>query len=366
MHMKIAYVLDDTLDKPDGVQQAMIAIAEHARSRGHDVHYIVAHTERTDLQNVHSVALFFQMKFNGNSVRTPRPASSKLIKQLMDEQQFDAIHVQMPYSPLLSAKVIKAASKNTRVVGTFHILPYSSVASIGTRLLGMLLRHNAKRFTRLYAVSPPAQAFMKQSFGLDSTVLGNPVDYEYFHSYASNQRQKNTKKQIVFVGRFDERKGVRYLVEAYQQMTSRHSVTLLMCGKGPLLEEMKSYAQQHNLDIQFPGFVTEEQKARALARADVAVFPSTGGESFGIVLTEAMAAGAAITLGGNNPGYTSVLGDFPEALFDPKNTAPFARLLERCVTDEAFVARIGHAQHEFVKNFDVTVIVDELITHAYS
>ena len=363
--MKIAYVLDDTLDKPDGVQQAMITIAEHVRLRGHDVHYIVPTTTRNDLQNVHCMSDFIQMKFNGNTVRTPKPALKTRIKALMDTEKFDVIHVQLPYSPLMSAKVVDTAADGTRIVGTFHILPYNFISRYGTKVLGLALSRNIRKFTKLYAVSEPAASFMKQSFGVSGSVLGNPIDYAFFNSYKTNQTHKN-KKRIVFVGRFDERKGVTYLVEAYNAMKHREGTELIMCGKGPLLEQVKLFADTNNLNITFPGFVSEEQKAQYLSNADVAVFPSTGGESFGIVLTEAMSSGAGITLGGNNPGYASVLHDFPETLFNPKDTLEFANLLDKCVTSQQFTHRIGKAQHEFVKRFDINKIVDTLLAEAYS
>ena len=71
----IGYLLDDTLDKPDGVQQYVLAVGEYFRAKGHDVHYLVADTHRTDIKNVHSLGRFVSLKFNGNSVRTPLPAS---------------------------------------------------------------------------------------------------------------------------------------------------------------------------------------------------------------------------------------------------------------------------------------------------
>ncbi len=363
--MKIAYVLDDTLDKPDGVQQAMTTIAEHVRARGHDVHYIVPTTTRTDLQNIHCMSGFIQMKFNGNSVRTPKRASSAKISALMEAEKYDVIHVQLPYSPLMSAKVVDAAAVGTRIVGTFHILPYNAISRVGTKALGIALARNIRKFTKLYAVSPPALEFMKTSFGVSGSVLGNPVDYAFFNSFKTNNSQ-NDKKRIVFVGRFDERKGVTYLLQAYKAMKQRNNVELIMCGKGPLLEQVKTQVTTDNLTVTFPGFVTEEQKAQYLASADIAVFPSTGGESFGIVLTEAMSSGAGITIGGNNLGYASVLHDFPETLFDPKDIPAFATLLDKCVTDQAFATQIGTHQHEFVKRFDINKIVDTLLAEAYS
>lgn len=362
--MKIGYVLDDTLDKSDGVQQAMIAIAEEIRRRGHEVHYLVPTTGRKDLVNVHQLSKVISLKFNGNSVRTPIWSSGRKIKSVLKNIGFDALHVQLPYSPVFGAKVIRHSEKNTVLVGTFHILPYGFLARLGTKILGLLLFRTKHRLHAVYATSAPARDFMKTSFGLDGSVAANPVDYEYFHQAAPAKRTEG-KKRIVFVGRFEERKGVKQLVDAYENLPDRSNVELIMCGKGPLLEDLKALALQKKLSVSFPGFISEEEKAGLLSSSDIAVFPSVAGESFGIVLTESMSAGAGVTLGGNNPGYASVLGAWPETLFDPNDIAAFTAKLEQFLNNETLKDRIASAQHEDVKRYDIKVIADKLEHEAY-
>ncbi len=355
----IGLLLDDTLDRADGVQQAVISIGEKLRSKGHEVHYIVSETERTDLENVHSIGKLFSAKFNGNSVRTPIPVSNSAVTALFDKVKFDVLHVQMPYSPLFASKVLKMAPKNVKKFGTFHILPYGSFARFSTKILGYSLKNSLDSLDQVFAVSRPANQFMSEAFGVNGTVIPNPVDYEFFHRF---KKQNNDKKQIVFIGRFEQRKGVRELIRAYSRIDKqlRESLSLIMCGKGPLLEEMKDLSKVLNLDIEFPGFVTDEEKAQYLANADVAVFPSISGESFGIVLTEAMSAGSGITIGGNNPGYSSVLEQWPETLFDPKDTEQFSKLLVKCLSAKSSV---GKSQHQTVKQYDTNVVVDTLLEH---
>lgn len=361
--MTIGYILDDTLDKPDGVQQAMIAIAEAMRAKGHDVHYIVPYTARKDLQNVHSIARLISLKFNGNSIRTPIWTSNKRINQLFSDVTFDILHVQMPYSPIMAARVIQRVPKSVKIVGTFHILPYGRLARIGTRILGFVLHRSKRLISSAYAVSEPAKQFMEESFGLSGGVMANPVDYGFYHGY-SVFADSNSQK-IVYVGRFDERKGVKQLVRAINLIEHKDSLKVVMCGSGPLLNEIQTYAKEHELLIDFPGFVSEDEKARQLASATIAVFPSTGGESFGIVLTEAMSAGAGITIGGNNPGYASVLGPWPDTLFNPNNIQEFANLLQELLINPEKRYKIGKKQHESVKQYDIKIIVERLLREAY-
>ena len=352
--------MDDTLDRADGVQQAMLAIGEHMRGLGHDVHYIVSDTKRTDIENIHSIGRSVSLQFNGNSVRTPRPVSKKKLTRLFVDTQFDVLHVQMPFSPFLAGEVLKLVPVSTKIVGTFHILPYNLVASTGTRLVGVGMKRYIRKIQTAYAVSPPALEFMRSAFGLDGAVLPNPVNYDFFHSF---KRRPADKKRIVFVGRFEQRKGVMQLIKAYAALDEsvRSQSTLTMIGKGPLLDDVTAYASEHSVSVDLPGFVTEAEKAQPLADADIAVFPSTNGESFGIVLAEAMAAGAGITIGGDNPGYSSVLGPWPRTLFDPDNTAAFTALLQDVIVGSRAYDAIGVQQHKAVKAYDIKKVAAQLL-----
>jgi len=359
--MIIGLLLDDTLDRADGVQQAVLAIGEELSSRGHDIHYIVTETKRTDIKNVHSIAKYFGISFNGNSVRTPFPASKKKIAELFSEINFDVLHVQMPYSPLFTARVLRMAPSSVKKIGTFHILPYNFMAKIGTKILGIFLNRNKKLLNHSFAVSKPANEFMKSSFGISSgTVLANPVDYGFYSAF--NKKTHNSIKQIVFVGRFEQRKGVKELVEAYSCLPDEliKSSKLTMCGRGPMLEDMKRLSRELNVDISFPGFVSLDEKARYLREADIAVFPSKSGESFGIVLTEAMSAASGIILGGNNPGYSSVLAPWPQTMFDPADVNNFSSKLAYFLQNDRKRTDIGIKQHAAAKQYDIKVIADSL------
>lgn len=337
--MTIGFVLDDSLDKPDGVQQAVLTTGEWMRAQGHDVHYLVGQTDRTDIENVHSLAKTLRVKFNGNTMGTPLPASGSQLKDFFSSHKFDVLHVQMPYSPFFAAKIIKLAPISTRIIGTFHILPYTKFSSMATKQLARFLRSSLKRFDAFVSVSEPAAKFAKASFGITSVVIPNPVTTANFVG-ARGSIEKSSVKRIVFLGRLEERKGVLELVKAYKTLLQTDSkqiskTKLIIGGKGPLRDTV------HGLLISLPigaqteqlGFIPEADKAKLLASADVAVFPSTSGESFGIVLVEAMAAGSGIIIAGNNPGYSSVLADKPELLFNPRDVNAFADKLSWALSD---------------------------------
>jgi phosphatidyl-myo-inositol alpha-mannosyltransferase len=363
---KIGFVLDDSLDKTDGVQQYVLTLGQWMRHQGHEVHYLVGHTERTDIPHIHSLSRNIQTHFNQNRMSTPLPASKKLIKELLDKERFDALHIQMPYSPFMAGRVIKAAPKRTKVIGTFHIIPFSWIEKLATRLLGLVLWRTLRRFNAIYSVSEPARIFARRSFGVKSSVLPNVVNVAAFHVGKPIRKYNDGKINIVFLGRLVERKGCMLLLKALEQLHQQHQLTnarVLICGKGQLLPELEKFVKDHHLRtvVHFVGFVSEEEKPHYLATADIAVFPSTGGESFGIVLIEAMAAGSRVVLGGNNIGYSSVLNQRPELLVNPLDTVEFAKTLKHFIASKR--ARLSaHAwQNQHVQQYDVAVVGRKLL-----
>ncbi len=129
-------------------------------------------------------------------------------------------------------------------------------------------------------------------------------------------------------------------------------------GRGPLAADVERAIEAHGVQeiIDMPGFVAEEEKAAFFGAADIAVFPATGGESFGIVLTEAMASGAGVVIGGDNPGYRSVLGDRADVLVNARDTASFAALLTRLIGDSSLRSAIRAEQAARVRAFDTAVV----------
>lgn len=358
--LKIGFVLDDTLDTPDGVQQYVMTMGKWMSAQGHEVHYLVGESKRNDIENVHSLARNVKVRFNQNRLSIPLPANKKKIVDLLEKLDLDVLHIQMPYSPLMAGFVMHAAPAKTKIVGTFHIVPASWLQSAGARSLQLLSRRTLKLFDEVIAVSSAAQTFAKTVFGLESTVLPNVVDTKLF-VHSPLQRSVPT---IVFLGRLVERKGCMYLLRAINTFKSIHSgeFEVIIGGKGPLLDDLKQYAHKHELkNVRFLGFVDENDKPTLLAGADIAVFPSTGGESFGIVLIEAMAAGSRVVLGGDNVGYRTVLGDHPDLLVDPKDTRAFAnRLAHFLEFEQARIDASAWAQ-KAVKQYDVAYVGAKII-----
>ncbi len=360
--MKIGLVLDDTLDKPDGVQQHVLTVGGWLKKQGHEVHYLVANTERKDIPNVHSLGRFIKVKYNKNNVRTPLPASRSKIKSLLKEEKFDVLHVQLPYSPFLAKQVIRYAPKGTAIIGTFHILPASRLHGYSNQLLRAILGRSLGKFDQIVAVSEPAVHFARKAYGISSTYLPNPVDVGAFKQGKRLGTFNARKLNIVFLGRLVQRKGILELIDAYNALPDdlAKQTRLIVCGKGPLKARAKARVAD-NRSVSFEGYVSEADKPNYLASADIAVFPSTGGESFGIVLVEAMASGSKVVIGGNNAGYSSILGAQPYLLFNPRDKQAFVEHLSLFITDSKLREKMYNWQQETVGQYDINIVGPQLV-----
>jgi phosphatidylinositol alpha-mannosyltransferase len=361
--MKIAMVLDDTLDTPDGVQQYVLGMGSWLASQGHDVHYVVGNTTRNDVTNVHPLSRNLKVKFNGNRMSIPLPVSRRKLRKFLREEKFDVLHVQVPYSPFLAGRLMSAAPMATAVVGTFHILPYTKTVTLANRVLALVNRRTGRRFDRMLAVSAPARDFARQVYGYDCSVLPNPVQLSRFTDVQSD----STTQNIVYIGRFVARKGVMYLLQAVAYLRANKlyagDFKVLIGGKGELLPELTQYVKTSRLEdvVTFTGYLQEADKPAFLSQADIAVFPSTGGESFGIVLLEAMAAARGAVLAGNNLGYAAVMQPYSDQLFDPLNIPAFAEKLAWYLEHPEARERAAVLQRDYVRRFDVAVVGKELL-----
>jgi phosphatidylinositol alpha-mannosyltransferase len=365
-HLKIGFVLDSGLDKPDGVQQYVLAIGEWLRGQGHDVHYLVGQTSRRDIQGVHSLSRSIKVRFNGNSGSVPLLARKSKLRGFVESEHFDVLHVQVPHHPLLAQRIVLAAGADTAIIGTFHVAPYNKLVTAGNKALGIWLKPSLRRFDRIVSVSPAAAGFARQTFGIDTDVLPNVVDWRRFQTAKGLPQYDDGVMNILFLGRLVPRKGCQLLLEAAAELKNKVGLPkfrILVCGKGPLEAQLRRFTGQHGLSaiVEFVGFVSEADKPRYYASADIAVFPSSGGESFGIVLLEAMAGGRSVVLAGDNPGYRSVMAPRPELLFDPKDPRALAVKLANYLSDRQQRQQMQIWEADYAKQFDVNVVGAKLL-----
>jgi phosphatidylinositol alpha-mannosyltransferase len=216
-----------------------------------------------------------------------------------------------------------------------------------------MLGRFARRLHGRIAVSAAARHFIDRYFPGDYKVIPNGVDIARLASAQPVARYRDGTLNILFVGRFESRKGALYLLKAYRQLRQRgFNCRLLLVGTGPQEREIRRYIATRRLTgVELLGRVSDEDKARYFATADVYVSPATGGESFGIVLLEAMAAGTAIVCSDIH-GYKGVVRRDQQALLvPPRDVKALTEALARVLGDAELRARLGAAGRERAPQF---------------
>jgi phosphatidylinositol alpha-mannosyltransferase len=364
---KIGLVLDGGLEKPDGVQQYILALGGWYISQGYEVKYLVAGKIAEGITGAVSLSRNIKVNSNGNRLTIPLPASRSRLKKYLKDESFDVLHVQTPYSPMMGEKLIFLSNKRTAIIGTFHIVPNSWFLSVGDWFLGLWCQLSLNHFDKMLSVSSAAQKIAKRDFRIESDILPNVVDYNRYHDAKPFSRYQNDKLNILFFGRLVPRKGCMLLLQAIVLLRSRGNVIpdfrVIVCGSGPLSDSLKSFAKNNDLEelVEFTGFVSEEDKPRFYASADISVFPSNGGESFGIVLLEAMSSGYATVLAGNNVGYASVMEPKTELLFNPRDVKELCKKIEFYLNNDKERKEMGSWGEVYAANFDTAVIGSRLL-----
>lgn len=366
MALTIGFVFDDTLDALDGVQQHIITIGTELVRRGHDVHYLVGETHHSPVPQTVSLARNVMVSFNGNRMRIPLPVRKREIRAALAHNNYDILHIQAPYSPLFGGRVLECAPQSTGVVATYHIAPIDRRARYGGRALGLVNAHSHRRVDEVIAVSQVAAQYAQFTAHTHGTIIANPVNVEKFATAAHRATRDAAHPHIVFLGRLVPRKGAQLLLDALDYgerhgMFPMPGLHVTIAGEGPLMDDCVQRAARLRTPVQFVGTV-DEGKADLLASADVAVFPAIGGETFGIVLPEAIASGAGVTLAGDNPGYRWTMRGDEDALFSvgPDHARVLAERIERALTDAPWARRLHAREEALLDRYNVQAVTDEV------
>ncbi|HXD56226.1 MAG TPA: glycosyltransferase family 4 protein [Solirubrobacteraceae bacterium] len=360
--LRVALVYDDSMDKFGGVPQYIGVLSAALRRAGHEVTLLVGHTAARQVSgcDVHSLARNVRVRFNGNVLSVPLIPQVGAIRSVMREQDFDVMHVQVPYSPLMAGQLIRQLPHRTALVGTFHVASERALPRLGARLLSAWTRRSRRRFDEMICVSRHAAAFARTTFGVRRFALvPNMVELDGDRADA----EPSATPTVVCVGALVPRKGQCVLVDAFALVVQTlPDARLVLAGEGPQHKRLERRIAELGLasNVCLLGAVPTADRAQLLRTAHVACFPSSYGESFGIVLLEAMAAGSAV-LAGRNAGYLEVLGNMSEALAEPR-PRPLARALTTLLLDDSRRRRLIAQQHTLVQRFDANDVTAEILT----
>ena len=341
--MKIGLVSPYVYPLPGGVTQHVRYLYENLRLRGHDVRILTSShgLQRSSEGDVIRLGKGFSMPANGSvGTITLSPRYISQVRAVLERERFDLLHFHEPFVPFLSLILLRESRSVN--VATFHAYGgWSPAYQFGSRVLGAY----ADRLHGRIAVSAAARHFIDRFFPGHYKVIPNGVDAERFRRSVPLSRWQDGTRNILFVGRFEPRKGLLDLLKAYRILRKTGcECRLLVVGGGPQEREARRYvATRRLIGVEFLGRVSDDEKTQLFRTADVFVSPATGRESFGIVLLEAMAAGAPI-VASDIHGYKGVIRRGREGLLvPPREPKQVAASIARILRDKELAGEMSAA-----------------------
>ena len=357
--MRIGMVCPYSFDVPGGVQSHVLQLAEVMRSRGQDVSVLAPASPRVSLPEfVVSAGRAVPIPYNGSVARLQfSPAVHGRVRRWLAEGEFDVLHLHEPNAPSLSMWALRVAEGP--IVATFHT---STTKSLSLAVFGGLLRPMQEKIVGRIAVSDLARRWQMEALGSDAVEIPNGVDVASIASAPLLDGYPRPGKTVLFLGRYDEpRKGIAVLIDALPGLVEHFpGVQVLVVGRGDE-DELRSNAGGLAGHLRFLGQVDDAAKASALRSADVYCAPNTGGESFGIVLVEAMAAGTPV-VASDLHAFRRVLRDGDAGRLVPvEDGAALAAGLVAVLEDNRLANRYVAAGADAVRRYDWSVVADQIM-----
>jgi len=344
--MKIALVSPYDFAHPGGVPNHISSLESQLTRMGHEVKIIapssIAITAYGDR--------FIQ-------IGTPRPIPSSgsivrisismnlasKIKEVLEREKFDIIHLHEPFMPMLCSAILRFSDGVN--IGTFHAADGKPGYRWGWFIGQMMLKRRQRKLSGRIAVSPAALKYHSKFIGGPFEIIPNGVDLKMFHpGVAPFEQYRDGKLNILFLGRLEYRKGLKYLLEAYRDVKREiPDCRLIVVGAGTRLRKgYEKFVRDNRLeDVIFVGLAPYKDVPRYFKTADVYCAPSTGHESQGLVLLESMAVGTPL-VASSIDGYAGVVTHGEEGLLvPPKNSKELAKALINLLKDESLRRKMG-------------------------
>lgn len=417
--MHICHVCPYTLSLPGGVRTHILDLCSTLQDQGHRVTVIGAHDERgpyTDLPVFRVATGGKRLPLWGTVIdvlRLTRDDRSRLLHFFRTEQ-VDVLHFHTPWTPFMSMQLLGLAGQlppeiRPRLVATFHDSPPDSLWGrvLGRYVMPLAARRLMPRFDHVISVSEPQKQYLVRFSDYPVDVI--PNGFRYREGVASEGDAVEGKKEttaaeddaisgaskavtqtmgsaagdtleseqivqqvhnprelphtLLFLSRLEPRKGVIHALRVYRRLLNLHPrLELLIAGEGSAETAARSYVKQYDLNgVHFLGYVEENEKQALYRRADVYLAPALYGESFGIVLLEAMAAGTPVA-GYGNAGYRTVADGYaPENFPDPGDVTALAARVDVLLSDPVYRNTIIQRGLRHVSRFDWRTVAESVL-----
>lgn len=368
--MKIGLVCPYSIFKGGGVKEYVLALQQGMHAAGHDAWIITPQPRDYDGPVPDGVI----MVGGSTDMRSPFSTTAQIgasvdidaLETMLEREHFDIMHFHEPWVPILSRQIL---SRSTAVnIATFHAkLPETLMVKTLVNVVTPYTKSVLKYIDSYTAVSEAAAEYVRTLTDEPIRLIPNGVDLAKYRQHTAQPfalppvdiGDETAMHTVLYVGRLEKRKGVMWLLRAFAELqASMNNVRLVIAGDGVDREKLEAeVANQDIKNVTFLGFVTEEQKLDLMHQADLFCSPAIFGESFGIVLLEAMASDL-VTIAGDNAGYRSVLKERGLlSLVDPKDIPEFARRMRLLLIDEDVRRLWKDWAKTYVEQFDYSHIV---------
>lgn len=359
--MRIGIVCPYSLDAPGGVQVHVTDLAARLIAQGHEVSVLAPADSDTPVPDfVEPTGRSLAVRYNGSVARLAfGPVTARRVHAWLEEGDFDVLHIHEPLVP--SVGLIALWQSEVPVVATFHT---ANDRSRAMQVAYPMLRPTLERIAARIAVSEEARRTVVEHMGGDAVVIPNGVELDLFRDAERRPAWVGTPQRptLAFLGRTDEpRKGLGVLLAALPSIVAAvPGVRVLVAGRGDLTQA-REVAKAHPGVLELLGEVTEEDKAALLRSVDLYVAPQTGGESFGIVLVEAMAAGAGV-VASNLSAFRRVLEEGRAGtLFEVGDGEALARAVVDALADPARVEAVRANASTWCRQYGWDVVVAQIL-----
>jgi phosphatidyl-myo-inositol alpha-mannosyltransferase len=354
--VRVAIVCPYDLDAPGGVQAHVLQLATALEELGDEVTVIAPGSGAPHGDGVRQLRVGGSRPVRFNASVAPiavHPAAAGRTRRALARVRPDVVHVHEPMVPWVSLSA--ALDRTAPVVGTFHAWSDRHRLYSLARPVGRLLR---SRLAARLAVSEPAAAYHARALGWEQSgfrIVPNGVEVARFeHAEPFGELADDEAPSLLFVGRLEPRKGLEPLIRAFTRLkTDRPDLQLHVVGEGGQLERCRALLPERlRADVHFHGRVPGEDIPRWFASCDLYVSPALGGESFGIVLLEAMAAGRPFVASAI-PGYRSVATDGIQGRLVPPGDVPaLADAIGALLDNPSLRAAMAREGHETATAYD--------------
>jgi phosphatidylinositol alpha-mannosyltransferase len=357
--LKIGIVAPYDLSQPGGVNVQIRQQARVLRERGHQVLVCGPASQRERLyEGERGVGGAIALNIGGTvSAMGLNPGRLREVRRLLATERFDVLHVHEPLTPVLPWLFVLSA--RCPLVATFHV--YRERPHPFYRVFWPLLRLLIRRVDHRIAVSRAALSTVQPFFPGEYALLPNGIDVARFAAPAPRPAVFDGKPSVLFLGRLEERKGLPHLIRAMPTVqTAAPGTALIVAGDGPDRADCEALAGALGVEATFVGPVADADKAAYFQAADVYCSPATGGESFGVVLLEAMAAGTPVVASAID-GYAGVLGPAGAGLLTPPTDAEaLGNAIVRVLREDGLKEQLGAGARGAALQYDWSVLAGRL------